>query len=134
MKPVYESTRPFGPRQLESPQRSSLRHDASTFVYYDTKNIALQTRNAFDRFILVCLLFGPRRRYREAFVTAVEKPQDVASENVTYVLHAGYAGSVRLNGPMRDVEAGVYYGHLVFFCRVLMNITRITQKRSQESI
>lgn len=65
-------------------------------------------------YLLLTGLFAPRRGNGQAFVAAVEEPEDVAAKDVSDVLHPADAGPVRLHGPVRHVKGGVYDGLIIF--------------------
>lgn len=63
--------------------------------------------------------FCPRTGYSQALVTSMEESEDIATEDVSHILHPGYASAVRLYRPMGHVKGGVHDRHFVLLRRVL---------------
>jgi len=69
--------------------------------------------------LLLTGCWTPCRRYRQAFVAAVEEPQHIAAEDVTDILHSANTGTIWLYRPMRHVKRCVHHWQIIFFRRVL---------------
>lgn len=69
--------------------------------------------------LLLTRCWTPSRRYRQALVATVEKPENVATENITDVFHFTDAGAVRLHRPVSHVERCIDHRQIVFLRRVL---------------
>jgi len=131
MVPIDITTRPLDTCHFKSPKGSSLLHDGSTLINYNTAkistNISISIWNSTEiiHFISILCFWRIQRPiggYCEALITSMIESQDITSKHTTDIFHTAKACAKGCNRPMGDMERSIYNGMISLFgCLLFQN-------------